>query len=210
MTTAEAKSKSIDGRSRSVRELLDKPKHAIDFYQREYQWQEWQVRELIDDLTGKFLDSCDRQHSRHEVEGYGHYFLGSIVISHKRGQRFLVDGQQRLTTLTLLLIHLHHLQVDRDERVEVQNLVYSEKFGRKSFNLDVPDRFEVMQQLMDGEPRPRSQERVVADHGGSVCEHHRPSTSHRPGGRRSATQATTLPMCPPVDPLLERPPRSAP
>ena len=55
MTTAEAKSKSIDGRSRSVRELLDKPKHAIDFYQREYQWQEWQVRELIDDLTGKFL-----------------------------------------------------------------------------------------------------------------------------------------------------------
>ena len=151
MTTTEAQAKTIDGRARTVRELLDKAKYAIDFYQREYAWQERQVRELIDDLTGKFLDSYESGHSRHEVEGYGHYFLGSIVISHKRGQRFVVDGQQRLTTLTLLLIHLHHLQDDRDERVEVQTLVYSEKFGRKSFNLDVPDRVEVMQQLMDGE-----------------------------------------------------------
>ena len=63
-----------------------------------------------------------------------------------------MDGQQRLTTLTLLLIHLHHLQKGRNERVEVQNLVFSEKFGRKSFNLDVPDRVEVMQRLMDGAP----------------------------------------------------------
>ena len=63
-----------------------------------------------------------------------------------------MDGQQRLTTLTLLLIHLHHLQEGRNERVEVQNLVFSEKFGRKSFNLDVPDRVEVMQRLMDGAP----------------------------------------------------------
>ena len=151
MTTTEAQAKTIDGHARTVRELLDKAKYAIDFYQREYAWQERQVRELIDDLTGKFLDSYESGHSRHEVEGYGHYFLGSIVISHQRGQRFVVDGQQRLTTLTLLLIHLHHLQDDRDERVEVQTLVYSEKFGRKSFNLDVPDRIEVMQRLMDGE-----------------------------------------------------------
>ena len=144
MTLSETQAKTIDGRARTVRELLDKVKYAIDFYQREYAWQERQVRELIDDLTGKFLDSYEPGHSRHEVEGYGHYFLGSIVISHKRGQRFVVDGQQRLTTLTLLLIHLHRLQGDRDERIEVQNLVYSEKYGRKSFNLDIPDRVEVM------------------------------------------------------------------
>jgi uncharacterized protein with ParB-like and HNH nuclease domain len=48
--------KAIDGRARTVRELLGKAKYAIDFYQREYAWQERQVRELIDDLTGKFLD----------------------------------------------------------------------------------------------------------------------------------------------------------
>ncbi len=86
MSDIDSSVKSIDGRARTVRELLDKAKYSIDFYQREYAWQERQVRELIDDLTGKFLDSYDPGHSRHEVEGYGHYFLGSVVISHKRGK----------------------------------------------------------------------------------------------------------------------------
>jgi uncharacterized protein with ParB-like and HNH nuclease domain len=97
--------KAIDGRARTVREMLDKAKYAIDFYQREYTRQERQVRELIDDLTGKFLDHYEPGHVRHEVERYGHYFLGSVVLSHKRSLRFVVDGQQRLTTLTLLLIY---------------------------------------------------------------------------------------------------------
>lgn len=142
---------TIDGRARTVRELLDKARYTIDFYQREYAWKERHVRELIDDLTGKFLEYFEPGHSRQEVEGYGHYFLGSIVISHKQGRRFIVDGQQRLTTLTLLLIHLHQLQKVRPERVDVRNLIYSEKYGRKSFNLDVPERVEVMKKLMDGE-----------------------------------------------------------
>ena len=144
--------KSIDGRAKTVRELMDGAKYTIDFYQREYAWQERQVRELIDDLTGKFLDFYDEGHARHEVENYGHYFLGSVVISHKRGHRFIVDGQQRLTTLTLLLIYLHHLQGEREGRVDVRKLVYSEKFGRKSFNLDVPDRTKMMERLLNDEP----------------------------------------------------------
>lgn len=142
--------KAIDGRARTVREMLDKTKYAIDFYQREYAWQERQVRELIDDLTGKFLDHYEPGHARHEVERYGHYFLGSVVLSHKRQKRFVVDGQQRLTTLTLLLIYLHNLQADRPDRVEVRDLIYSEKFGRKSFNIDVPDRTGIMQALLEG------------------------------------------------------------
>ena len=86
-----------------------------------------------------------------------------------------MDGQQRLTTLTLLLIHLHHLQENREERVEVQNPVYSERYGRKSFNLDVPDRVEVMQKLMDGEPmelNDRSESvRNIADRYSNVADH---------------------------------------
>ena len=58
--------KSIDGRAKSIRELLDGAKFTIDFYQREYAWQERQVRELIDDLTGKFLDFYKEEHSRPE------------------------------------------------------------------------------------------------------------------------------------------------
>ena len=141
----------IDGHARTVRELLSGSKYTIDFYQREYAWQERQVRELIDDLTTRFQESWAAGHERQEVESYGHYFLGSVVISNKRGQRFIVDGQQRLTTLTLLLIFLHHLQAERDDRVELNDLIFSEKYGRKSFNLDVPDRAACMEKLYAGE-----------------------------------------------------------
>lgn len=142
--------KRIDANARTVRELLDGARFSIDFYQREYAWQERQIRELLDDLTGKFLDSYEPAHARHEIEGYGHYFLGSIVISNKQGHRYVVDGQQRLTSLTLLLIFLHHQQAKKADRTEVLNLVYSSKFGRKSFNLDVPDREKVMHAVLEG------------------------------------------------------------
>ncbi len=142
--------KRIEGQAKTVRQLLHSVKYTIDFYQREYAWQERQVRELIDDLTGKFLDFYEPEHSRHEVGDYGHYFLGSIVISHKRGQRFIVDGQQRLTTLSLLLIYLQHLQAERPDAVDVSNLIYSEKYGDKTFNLNVSDRLDVMRALLGG------------------------------------------------------------
>lgn len=142
--------KKIEGRARSIRELLHAAKYAIDFYQREYAWGERQVRELIDDLSGKFLDFYDAGHERHQVERYGHYFLGSVVITHKRNKRFIVDGQQRLTTLSLLLIFLHHLQAERSAKVDITDLIYSEKYGRKSFNLDIKERRDVMHELLDG------------------------------------------------------------
>ena len=47
---------------------------------------------------------------------YGHYFLGSIIISDKDGQKFIIDGQQRLTTLTLLLIFLQHQLEDAEQQ----------------------------------------------------------------------------------------------
>jgi uncharacterized protein with ParB-like and HNH nuclease domain len=144
--------KRIDATARTVRELLDGAKYSIDFYQREYAWQERQIRELIDDLTGKFQDAYEPNHARHQIADYGHYFLGSIVISNKNSSRYVVDGQQRLTSLTLLLIFLHHQQKRESERTDILNLIYSSKYGRRSFNLDVPDRAGVMQLLLDQAP----------------------------------------------------------
>lgn len=142
--------KRIEGRAKTVRELLHGARFAIDFYQREYAWQERQVRELVDDLTGKFLDFHDPSHEHAAVEDYGHYFLGPVVVSHKQDRKFVVDGQQRLTTLTLFLIFLHHLQQGIDGASDVVPLIHSTKFGRKSFNLDVPERNDMMHALLDG------------------------------------------------------------
>ena len=38
------------------------------------------------------------------MRNFPHYFLGSIIISQKGSESFIVDGQQRLTSLTLLLV----------------------------------------------------------------------------------------------------------
>jgi hypothetical protein len=144
-------SRAIDGKGRTIRELLAGHKYSIDYYQREYKWQQKQVAELIDDLADKFLESHEEDNERSAVGDYGHYFLGSIIISDKDGQKFIIDGQQRLTTLTLLLIFLHHQLEDAEQKGQIADLVFSQKYGKRSFNLDVPERADCMEALYKGE-----------------------------------------------------------
>jgi hypothetical protein len=113
-------------------------RYSIDYYQREYKWQNKQVTELMRDLTAKFLESYEPHHERADVAGYGHYFLGSIIISDKDGVKFIIDGQQRLTTLTLLLIYLQQQLEDVEQHCQLADLIFSQKYGRRSFNLDIP------------------------------------------------------------------------
>ena len=152
--------RAILGKAQTVRELLKGVKYSIDYYQREYKWHGKQIRELVDDLTGKFLEEYDPSHARNKVADYPHYFLGSIIISKKDSANYIVDGQQRLTSLTLLLILLRTLQQDRAEKVNVDELIVSEKYGQKSFNLHVDERAPVMEALYEGQsfdPNDRSE-----------------------------------------------------
>ena len=144
--------KEIQAKTRSVRELLSDTKYGIDYYQREYKWQTKQIVELVTDLTTAFLEEYQPQHERKDVASYGHYFLGSIVISQPDEKKQIVDGQQRLTSLTLLLIYLHNIQKDRPEAVSIEKMIFSEEYGEKSFNLDIPERNECMNALFDGTP----------------------------------------------------------
>ena len=144
--------KRILGDAKSIRSLLSQ-KYRIDYYQRDYKWEPKQIRELIEDLTTRFFQDFDEGHPRDAVAKYGQYFLGSIIISEKNGERFIVDGQQRLTSLTLLLTFLDNLQKQRspDDLVEISNLIYSTQYGRRSFNLDVQERNACLQALINGD-----------------------------------------------------------
>jgi hypothetical protein len=142
--------REIDGKGRTVRELLAGRKYSIDYYQREYKWLTKQVTELMDDLASKFLEGYEPEHERAEVAEYGHYFLGSIIVSDKDGVKFIIDGQQRLTTLSLLLIFLQHELEDAEQRAQIAELIFSQKFGKRSFNLDIPERTACMEALYTG------------------------------------------------------------
>ncbi|OQC45362.1 MAG: hypothetical protein BWX59_01280 [Bacteroidetes bacterium ADurb.Bin028] len=72
----------------------------IPDYQRPYAWEEGQCQTLWDDIFAfAFPDNnCDKFDSNEE------YFLGSIVtFENERNKKEVIDGQQRLTTLMLLL-----------------------------------------------------------------------------------------------------------
>lgn len=72
---------------------------TIPGYQRPYAWGRDQAQELLDDLLGAMKGAPE------QLSEAAPYFLGSIVLIKAEAQpeATVVDGQQRLTTLTLLL-----------------------------------------------------------------------------------------------------------
>lgn len=142
----------IKGYDRTIQVLLSGGSYGIDYYQREYKWQTKQLLELVNDLAGRFLEDYHEGHASNDVKKYGHYFLGSIVISKQGEKRQIVDGQQRITTLTLLLIYLNNAQKGNGKEVDINALIYADDFGEKKFKLSVEERNDCMEALFNDQP----------------------------------------------------------
>jgi len=97
--------------------------YAIPSYQRPYAWTEVQAGELFSDLVDFFTKEKDDT-----------YFLGSIVFIKEEGKPHaeVIDGQQRLTTLTILLAALT-TQFTGELRADFEN--YIREPGRASQGL---------------------------------------------------------------------------
>lgn len=88
--------------------------YYIDFYQRQYKWDETPVKRLLDDIFYKFNEEYLKYKESdiplaNLINKYSWYYLNTYVTNTVDGKIFVVDGQQRLTTLTLVLIKLYHL-----------------------------------------------------------------------------------------------------
>lgn len=84
-------------------------KFIIPVYQRNYNWKKEQCKRLFDDLED-IIASNFRTH-----------FLGSIVSIYSMGQEYLViDGQQRITTMSILLMAMYN--VIKDQCIETNYL----------------------------------------------------------------------------------------
>ncbi len=80
----------------SIEELFSSEDYVIPIYQRNYEWREPQITQLIQDIVDYIIKNKDIK-----------YYIGSL-ISYKRKSESgviyeIIDGQQRLTTLTILL-----------------------------------------------------------------------------------------------------------
>ena len=101
----------------SLKELLLRyPRLDVPNYQRTFKWPEEQISNLFQDI----LNGLDFS-KKGEMEGH---FLGSIVVckDENSGKLDLVDGQQRLTSLTIMLWSLAKL-ADPDTQKDAQKVI---------------------------------------------------------------------------------------
>ncbi len=102
---------------------------VIPIYQRLYSWEKEQCKQLWDDIIK--IGGNDK------MDGH---FIGSILyvldgITHSNNILLIIDGQQRLTTITLLLTALRDHWSDRCKEIEDHYLINSDKDGDKKFRL---------------------------------------------------------------------------
>ncbi|GAA7221371.1 DUF262 and DUF1524 domain-containing protein [Helicobacter pylori] len=104
---------------------------VIPIYQRLYSWDKEQCKQLWDDIIKIGGDD--------KMDGH---FIGSILYvihdpKHSDNTLLIIDGQQRLTTITLLLTALRDHLSDEVERKEIEDyyLINSDKDGDKKFRL---------------------------------------------------------------------------
>ncbi|WP_231254215.1 DUF262 and DUF1524 domain-containing protein [Helicobacter pylori] len=132
---------------------------VIPIYQRVYSWKKEQCKQLWDDII--------KTGGNDQIKGH---FIGSIVFVHdgiyttNYNELLIIDGQQRLTTITLLFIALRDYLNDEDKflekfsRQKIQNryLINSDEKGDKKFKLILsePDRDTLLSLIDENRRKP--------------------------------------------------------
>ncbi|MEJ5106650.1 DUF262 domain-containing protein [Chryseobacterium sp. MYb328] len=77
-------------------------KYLIPIYQRNYEWEDKQIIQLIEDIKDYYIEEEDK-----------HYYIGTLVVNYRKDHNSsfyeTIDGQQRLTTFNLLVCALREL-----------------------------------------------------------------------------------------------------
>lgn len=92
-------------------------KYKIPIYQRNYAWKEPQIRQLIQDI----YDYCGEKNKEKK------YYIGTLVVRpDKEKNTFeVIDGQQRLTTLSMLVAYLKKVSnnTQESEKTKLENTI---------------------------------------------------------------------------------------
>ena len=95
----------------NIKELLNNEnKYVIPIYQRNFEWGESEIRQLILDIYDYSVDNYDKD-----------YYIGTLIVYDRKNNFEIIDGQQRLTTLCILLSLIKNEYEDRYKKYITEN-----------------------------------------------------------------------------------------
>lgn len=104
--------------------LISNSTFVVPPFQREYAWGEEEVKSFLSDIHGSLDEDS--------------YFLGLIILTEELGKFQVVDGQQRIITLTLLATALYH-EAMRSERRALAERIQSDFLRTINYETDETD-----------------------------------------------------------------------
>ena len=138
--------KAIEGNPKNLREILQCKGYEIPDFQRKYSWGNDECSQLFEDIKS-FLDGDEKESEK--------YFVGSIVVYPKNEDKDIlcvIDGQQRLTTLVILISILF----ERDgTNKKLEELIYRSNILTGEINREYP---KIISQVIKGGQEEEDQE----------------------------------------------------
>lgn len=138
----------------TVQSCLSKKTYFVDFYQREYVWSKNTVDILLRDIFYAFEISYeehkDEELTEEVLELYNWYYMNVFITNKVNSKVYIVDGQQRLTTLTLIATKLYHLITDETLKDLLKDCIFTkDMFKGNVFCIDNEKRKDVMESILD-------------------------------------------------------------
>lgn len=164
---------NIQPNNQTVEKCLKQRTYYIDFYQREYVWSKEIVNILLDDIFFTFELSYEEHKGKdltpEVLDKYNWYYLNIYITNSINGKEYIVDGQQRLTTLTLIAVKL--LRMTNEDKDFFENLIDTiedciygkDKFKGNIFWIDHDKRKRIMEHILNGKPFSSSYESVTEE-----------------------------------------------
>jgi len=103
--------------------------YQMPIYQRPYSWDQERVEQLWYDILEAYKNNADDKTIDQN------YFLGSVVVVKKSENYEVVDGQQRLTTLTILFCTLRDMKLDLPQENIISNSIKDWVKGKERLKL---------------------------------------------------------------------------
>lgn len=127
--------------------------YVLPIFQREYAWEEEEWKTLLDDVVDTYYES---QNAHHE------HFLGSLVVIEEDAKKTLfqsytlVDGQQRLISISLLLCALRDSSQDPSAAKQIDKyLLNADEHGQLRYKILPTEKYDdrrAYRAILDGNP----------------------------------------------------------